>query len=114
MGSVVGYCKILILLQHLNNSHPLRVLVGLVPSISSIQIFVTPQKHFILSRFIGLLSTQGENAYDLKYWILRRARHCFHTQVSCSNLGYSISLFFKQNLLFSELHRTTLNKPLDS
>ena len=45
MGSVVDYCKILILLQHLNNSHPLRVLVGLVPSISSIQIFVTPQKH---------------------------------------------------------------------
>ena len=35
MGSVIGYCKILILLQHLT-SHLLRVLVGLVPYIPSL------------------------------------------------------------------------------
>ena len=55
MGSVIGYCKILILLQHLT-SHLLRVLVGLVPFIlfkSWLLVYSTPlffKKKFLFSK----------------------------------------------------------------
>ena len=42
------------------NSHPLRVLIDLVPPIPFNEIFITPKNIIRLFSFIGLLSTQGK------------------------------------------------------